>query len=406
MNLNSFYTDYAFNPEDFQVLEQIYKNVAENILEYLTPLKDNRVAKHIENFRIIPMHFINIKNAQYDISSFLTPDQVNTFNESELSEQMQTLREHGKYVTLVASRLALNSQEYEGDVIGPEFNESNNKIIDFRIWDPSNNDYQLINGIDYYYENNRIYFLGEYADATSSAGKVLRLTDIAVDFDTTRDMLGQNLNLEYLESEIPKVEFNDFVKTFTVAAVKGARLKDVREALNEIESIDDDIEIFDRMTKDPENAKMWSNTKYGLSPFDFVVYFPANLDYYRISLICQYLHKVRHKYTNFQTIAYDKSEEAYQREFARDAHFDYIWARDESGYVLYPTDILFRLNDVESLLNSTNKLVMPRTSQEEWGDNIACGEEYSLVPQGDSWNDIIIARNSGSEDVAVSSDNN
>lgn len=372
MDLNNFYQDYAFNPDDFKLLSEIYSGIASDLMKYMIPLQDNRIARYIEDFRIVPTQYIDISSAQYDIESVLSGEELEAYYHAELKDKIQILRDNQKYIRIVADRQLIPPSMTEGNPIDESISETNNTIVNFNLVDPDQDNKPLIAGIHYVFEDNRLYMIGDYAlpfdDARSpfyegykGRSSVLKMSDIAVDFDTVSDILGKNLELDYQPTKIPKVEFNDFVRELTLAAIKGFQLSDVRDGLNQLESITGKVEIFDRKTEDPVRAAMWENQNYRFSPFDFVVYFPEDLDYYRVSLLSQYLHKVRHKYTSFQTVAYGHFEEAYNVDRDGDhVWFDHLWINDAEEYLLYMLESnYFILNSKQHLLYDGDALLLP-----------------------------------------------
>lgn len=312
-DINNFYEDYAFNPEDFENLVNMYRGVIKNISDYISPLQDNRIARYIEDFRIIPTQYIDTKEGTYDPEVIFTSDELKVWNDIHTStfEKVELLRNRLKFITLTANRQLL--QREQSDKYTEEFSTSvakinNGEIVDFILKDPFDGDRTLSAGLDYYYSNNQLFMLGDYADP-SRENTILKMTDIAVNFETVDDILGKNLNLPFKNEFISKIEFNDFVRILTLSAIKGFKLNSVLDGVNELPLIGDLVQVFDKFTDDPEKAELWDNVSNGLGMFDFVIMYPLTLDTYRISLIHEYLDAVRHVFTNSQVIGYDFYED-------------------------------------------------------------------------------------------------
>ena len=341
MDLNNFYEDYAFNPDDFELVEGMYRKVVQAIIDYIYPLQDNRIARHIEDYRIVPIQYIDISEASYTLSSLLTSEQLKSWDSMEMEEKVQILKESGRYIQLTADRKLFNSDPVN-DIIEEPIDESANQIIDFELWETDEKGYQLVSGIDYYYRDNQLFFFGKFASPNLER-TMLKMTNIAIDFNTVDDILGENLNLTYLPEKTPKIEFNDFVRVLTLAASRGFVLKDVESGINELPSIQSDIEIFDKNVSDPEKAAMWENGELELGPFDFVVYFPAELDYYRVSLICEFLDKTRYLSSHYHSISYDNQIEEYSLNVTGDDLWDDITYIEDDPYGEF-SDTNFYLN--------------------------------------------------------------
>lgn len=341
MDLNNFYEDYAFNPDDFELVEGMYRKVVQPIIDYIYPLQDNRIARYIEDYRIVPIQYIDISEASYTLSSLLTSEQLKSWDSMEMEEKVQILKENGRYIQLTADRQLFNSDPVN-DIIEEPIDESANQIIDFELWETDEKGYQLVSGIDYYCRDNQLFFFDKFASPNLER-TILKMTSIAIDFNTVDDILGENLNLTYLPEEIPKIEFNDFVRVLTLAALRGFVLKDVESGINELPSIQNDIEIFDKNVSDPEKAAMWKNGELELGPFDFVVYFPAELDYYRVSLICEFLDKIRYLSSHYHSISYDNQIEEYSLNVTGDELWDDITYIEDDPYGEF-SDTNFYLN--------------------------------------------------------------
>lgn len=358
MELSNFYSDYAFNPEDFELVEGMYRKVVQAVADYLFPLQDNRIVRYIEDYRIVPVQYLDISGASYSPQTLLTSEQLKAWPSMEIEEKVQILKENGRYIQLVADR-QLSRITPINNVIEESIDESHNKIIDFTLWDPDEDGYKLVYGIDYYYADNQIFFFGEYA-APLRNRVILKMTNVAIDFNTVNDIIGKNLELTFAPDKIPKIEFNDFVRTLTLAAAKGFVLKDLESGINELYAIKDYVEIFDKNVADPEKAAMWKDGTLDLGPFDFAVYFPADLDYYRISLICEFLDKVRYSSSHYQAISYDEQIEEYNRNVTGDELWDEIsYDQDtvDTYGVLEFEDINFYLNDEDKKTNRANALL-------------------------------------------------
>ena len=93
-DINNFYEDYAFNPEDFENLVDMYRGVIKNISDYISPLQDNRIARYIEDFRIIPTQYIDTKEGTYDPEVIFTSDELKVWNDIHTStfEKVELLR--------------------------------------------------------------------------------------------------------------------------------------------------------------------------------------------------------------------------------------------------------------------------------------------------------------------------
>lgn len=311
MDLSNFYDDYAFTPEDFDVLEGMYKGIVKNICDYMTPLQDNRIARYIEDYRFIPLQYLNTSEGAYDIYNIFTSEEIKVWNDKNMSmrDRVEMLRNRGRYISVVAERNLLLSMQGDETLGGIEEDVSayaevnNGKIINFTLKDPDKNDFILSPGVDYYYADNQLFLFGEYADTNRTTP--LKMTDIAIDFNTVDDILGKNLELSFRQDLMPKVEFNDFVRVLTLSALKGFKINGAMGGVGELPSISEYVTIFDRFTDDPDKAEMWNETEFGLGPFDFVIMFPLILDSYRVSLIGEYIDKIRHVFTNYQILGYD-----------------------------------------------------------------------------------------------------
>lgn len=396
MDLSNFYDDYAFNIDEFKKMVDIYGNTVANLLTYLYPLQDNRIIKRIEDFRHVPIQYIDISSALYDITTILSEDELRSFYDKELPEKIEILRQNGKYIQLIADRQLVPTEQFEGDAPIKVLDESGNKIVNFRLIDTQKN-YELVAGIDYYYQNNQLFMLGDYADINLQ-NTMLKMADIAIDFDTVRDLLQSNLELPYHEDEMSKIEFNDFVKTLTLAAIKGFKLDEVNYNLNLLDLANNGIEVFDKTTPDAKKAEMWNSQKYGLGPFDYVIYYPVDFDAYKVSLISKYLSKTQHKYTHYHAMPFDRSLEAYiypeaetRKEFIyeKSGEEDYQDGRLLKGLLI--TDTADRWLDspgavlLPNSFNSESRLPLEEDSYDKihWL-TFMLGDEESLLASSDS----------------------
>lgn len=400
MELSNFYQDYSFTPEDFDELQKIYDGVGRDILTYLAPLPDNRDTLWMENARYVPAQFIDIRPAQYDIDTLFTPDDAAVYRAlTSVEDRVDMLHRAGACIQLVADRgfRPIDSTRLiSANTINSDLERF--QVVNLRLWDADENGYEMIPGKDYYIKNNYLYLFDSYAAPTQNE-RILKMTEICVDMQTVEDILGDNLNLSYQADKISKAEYNEFVRTLTYHAIQGFLQSSVITSLSSLLSIVDKVQVFDKMTTNPYRAAMWQNSDYDLGPFDFVVYFPATLDYYRVSLLATYLLNVRHQYANYQSISYQSDAEIYNRLASSDESWDIIYFDnkevDEYG-VIYVQDTRFVLSgtygapkptgqqpiikkfasNIARLGDATPKIVLPIPSDEDFWDTLT---EYQFT---------------------------
>lgn len=306
MKLTNFYKDYVFNPDDFDEIKNMLSATTEKINEYLLQLNDLRIGGELEDFRIMPVQYINITPALYDTGAVFDSEELRVWNNgsTSLSEKLDMLYSKGKYIRLVADRGFANDAAEE------------HKVIDFKLYDPLGR--RMVHNIDYVYKNNILYIL-DYSDWDTRNGVFFKMTDVAIDLNTVDDVLGKNLKLSYDQSKISKSEFNKIVRKLTVSAVKGSLVSAIKESVAQLDdSGSDSVLVVDKMTTDKELGTLWQNIfanrdseagleirSGSLSPFDFLIYYPIYFGDYKVKLLKEYLDKVKHAYTSYAEFAYE-----------------------------------------------------------------------------------------------------
>ena len=376
MDFNNFYEDYAFKPEDFEVLDGMYRGVVKTICNYIAPLQDNRIARFIEDYRFIPTQYINIKDGLYEPYNIFTSEELIVWNNpsTSIKEKAEMLRNRGKFITLTTERnllqgIASSGTEEDGDTTGI----NDGKVIDFQLTDPEKGNILLSAGVDYYYADNQLFLFGDYA--ATDRNPILKMTDVAIDFNTVNDILGKNLELSYRQDLISKVEFNDFVRILTLSALKGFKINGAMDGISELASVSEYVTIFDKFTNDPEKAEMWNETEFGLGPFDFVIMYPLILDAYRISLIGEYIDKIRHVFTNYQVLGYDFYED---EKYAVSNNFDEL--TEDVIYRDWESDSDTKKYDVESYLSENASDTLGSMDEVDDSDEDTRTEEYQDEP--------------------------
>lgn len=322
MELTNFYKDYVFNPDDFDEIQDMLNATVEKINQYLVQLNDLRIGGELEDFRIMPVQYVNIMPALYDTGVIFDSEELRVWNnpETTLSAKTEMLYSKGKYIRFTADRGFLNDAA------------ADNKIIDFKLYDP--NGRRLVYNVDYVFKNNLLY-LFDYSSWDPRNGVHFKLTDIAIDFNTVDDMLGKNLCLSYDQEKISKSEFNKIVRKLTLSATKGSEVAAIKNSILELgDSEDDTVRVVDKATADPELAALWrdifanKDAEAGLeihsgtlSPFDFLIYYPVYFSDYKVKLLKEYLDKVKHAYTNYSEFAY---EPTYTEEYLKNIAYDWF----------------------------------------------------------------------------------
>ena len=300
--MTNFYEDFAFSPEDFEQVSSILNNTAGKLMEYILPLNDLRVSRHLEDFRIVPVQYFDISSALYNIGTIFDSEELKVWDSCNKSEKVDMLHNKGKYIRFVADR---GFPAESGDI--PEQYD----IINFKLYDPDGN--RLVHNTDYIYKNNCLYLL-DYATWDIRNGKHFKMIDAAIDFDTTKDMLGQNLELTHRPTKMSKSEFNEIMRALTMSMIKGGTMNGVANGLSELNNgSSDGIKIIDKLQNNEEISDKWARLpgESDYSPFDFVIYYPASFSEYKVELLKTYLNKVKHSYTKYTELAYDSHEEKY-----------------------------------------------------------------------------------------------
>lgn len=322
MELTNFYKDYVFNPDDFDEIQDMLNATVEKINRYLVQLNDLRINGELEDFRIMPVQYIDITPALYDAGAIFDSEELREWNKpnKSLLSKTEMLYSKGKYIRFTADRGNANDKA------------SDNKIVDFKLYDP--NGRRLVYNIDYIFKNNLLYLL-DYSSWDAKNGVYFKLTDIAIDFNTVDDMLGKNLNLSYDQEKISKSEFNKIVRKLTLAAIKGSEVSAIKNSILELDDSGEDVvKVVDKTTTDPKLAALWHDifaneeSEAGLeirsetlSPFDFLIYYPIYFSDYKVKLLKEYLNKVKHAYTNYSEFAY---EPTYQERYDAKILFDWF----------------------------------------------------------------------------------
>lgn len=307
--MTNFYEDYAFSPEDFKHVSFILNETMGKLMEYILPLNDLRVSKHLEDFRIIPVQYFDISSALYDVGTIFDSEELRAWESSNKENKINMLHNKGKYIRFVADR---GFPDESGDI--PEKYD----VINFKLYDPSGN--RLVHNTDYVYKNNCLYLL-DYANWDIRNGKHFKMIDVAVDFNTTEDMLGKNLELKHRPTKMSKSEFNEIMRVLTISMLKGGTMGGVTDGLSELNNgSSDGVKIIDKLENTDDVMNKWSKLpdKNDYSPFDFAIYYPAYFSEYKVELLKTYLDKVKHAYTKYTELAYDSHEEDYNGLLADD----------------------------------------------------------------------------------------
>lgn len=323
MKLTNFYEDYTFNPSDFDEVYGMLSATAEKINEYLVQLNDLRISGELEDFRIMPVQYINITPALYDTGAIFDSEELRIWNNPDTSLSIKTnmLYSKGKYIRLVANRGFANDESED------------HKIIDFKLYDPLGK--RMVHNVDYVYKNNILYIL-DYFDWDTRNGVFFKMTDVAIDLNTVNDMLGENLKLSYDQEKISKAEFNKIVRKLTLSAIKGSVVSAMTDSIAELDDSNSGaVRVVDKATTDQNLAGMWrdiftdkdneagAEIRSGtLSPFDFLIYYPIYFSEYKVKLLKEYLDKVRHAYTNYSEFAY---EPAHLEEYMSSTKISFNW---------------------------------------------------------------------------------
>lgn len=307
--MTNFYEDYSFSPEDFEIISNLLGETMQNLMDYITPLNDLRINRQLEDFRIIPVQYLDISSALYDVGGIFNSEELKAWETADKNSKVDMLNSKGKYIRLVADR---GFPSESGDM--PEQYD----IINFRLYDP--NGVRLVHNTDYIYKNNCIYLL-DYASWDIRNGQYFKLEDIAIDFNTTTDMLGKNLELKHRPTKMSKSEFNEIMRILTIAMLKGGTVAGAMDGLTELNNgSSDGIKIVDKLRDTYSVKSKWKKLPgpNDYSPFDFVIYYPAYFSEYKVELLKCYFDKVKHAYTKYTELAYDYHEEIYNGLLADD----------------------------------------------------------------------------------------
>lgn len=299
---DAFYDKFRYNRYDFENVFGMQRKLCEKLRQETSSIEDNLYLPSTETYRIIPIRFINIKDAQYDINGaypdigsekaeMLTNRLSGEGKEQSLlnSDLVSWLDKMGYYIQFSSARV--------GDT------EDNYKIESFELFD--NYEKLLAPGVDYIFDNNKLYLFGEYASDKKYSEAPFTLRNIAVNLQIFEKSVAKNLNIKKTD-RVPKSIFADCVKTLTKYTLKASQIKALKDSAKEI--FKHNVIIGDMNTNDDEIAKVYRENPM-LTPYDFVVYADENIDQNLISIYNQYLKKAKFCETNFFTLLHGDFEE-------------------------------------------------------------------------------------------------
>ena len=340
---DAFYDKFRYDRYDFENMFNTYKRICDKLQKQVTAVEDNLYLSSTETYRIIPLQYVNIEDAQYNVENAYTEigsDKAaklrlrlsgkgvkNTLDNSDLISYLDKM---GYYIKFTGQRLDGEPE--------PEY-----KIESFELFD--NFGKLLSPGVDYFFDNNKLYLFGEYAYDKKYTQGAFTLKNIAISIGIFENSISQNLDIKKTD-RVPKSIFTETVKRLTLYALKASKIGALNSSAKEV--FGQNIEVADMYSTNQDIISIYKNNKY-LTPYDFVVYADESIDRDFISIYNQYLKKAKFCETNFITMLHgDFTEDALDYEDMLTSDADEIltenYAQIESKGEYILTNTLFQHN--------------------------------------------------------------
>jgi hypothetical protein len=340
-DLTNFYNDFAYQSEQFQTVLGVYQDLVNSAGDLVEQVKNNTVIGKTETYRIYPVQRINADATLYSLQTLLEDPRVaNKIGLVSLSMferinkwQNDEISVADKVSALDTVKIYLELNAYR-DFLG----EASSRIVDFELYDDS--EQRLIQGVDYVFQNNKIYIFGDYA--ASSSPFYLTLKNIAVDYGTPQALLGDRIGMSYDDKLTPN-EYNEISQMLMLAALGGPTIKNIKYAVQQVTGFGE-AEIFDKYTRNKLYQAMWK--RYSMSPFDFVILFPeeytADID--RLAILIKYLKMIKPAYTSFIVVLQAIYNDVYNKYMRLSDEYDRGIIRETPWEEIY--DFALKVSDV------------------------------------------------------------
>lgn len=286
-----------------------------------------------------------------------------------------------------------------------EMLNENAQIIGFELYDDKGK--ILIEGSDYIFLNNRLYLLGEYADASlHPAEKMFELRNIAIDFETVKNKIGNNLDIQYT-GELSKTEFCERVKQYTLHALLGPKISALLSASSPDNENSGNIYFYDSINATKEIGEFMKN--HNLTPYDFVISSGEDIDSRKLKLLFGYVEMIKPPETNFVLYCTGEHEEAYGEisdvlggEYT-DIHNEDYANQQITGEILNLNENLEVTNTLSYVTYHTQGSSRSETIQDELLPYQEVLSDILYVKQGDEWVEFSIIYNGEEESLEVKS---
>ncbi|MEG0728112.1 MAG: hypothetical protein RR420_00680 [Anaerovoracaceae bacterium] len=315
MKINDFYKEHASNPEEFQAIISAIEELGELIEDRTAQVISNQTYQNIETYITVPFQQADISDATYDIENVLSLDSVKTllgtsqdtvqasmekWNTSISDDKKaQALEIYGKFIRVTSSK----------NIAADGYSDSRISIVSMDLYDSKG--VQLVEGIDYFYKDDTIYLLGDYATKTTGVKNMI-IKNMYLDANVPYRLIGKDIGLEYVDG-FTKDEYRDIAVSFTQGVYGGPTLKNMNKSFGTL-TYDGGFSVHDRRTKDEVKKGFWDRFKLipqnKLGVFDFIISLSMNAYYdsEKMNVIRNYLKKTKPCYTKF-TISPDMTVE-------------------------------------------------------------------------------------------------
>ncbi len=277
------------------------------------------------------------------------------------------------------------------------------QIIGFELYDDRGR--ILIEGSDYAFLNNRLYLLGEYADALlHPADTMLELRNIAIDFETVKSKIGNNLDMQYT-GELSKTEFCEHVKQYTLHALLGPKISALLSALSFNSEDNENIHLYDFVNATKEIREFMNS--HNLTPYDFVISSSEGIDSRKLKPLFRYVDMVKPPETNYVFYCTGEYEEVYG-EISDMLGGEYLDIYDEdyanqqiTGEILNLNENLEVTNTLSYVTYHTQGSSRSETIQDELLPYQEMLNDILYVKQGDEWVEFSIVYNGKEEFLEI-----
>lgn len=304
----SFYEEYSDGKQDFNVIYSIYDAVYNALSVYITHVSNNIMIRKTETFRKIPIQIMDVSSIRYQLATLLSiPSVIDLLSIGSYSLSSRITMWNSGSITLPQKISALDISGYYTTLYANRGiqGEENTYVIDFKLFNSSETIMYYRNS-DYVFQNNKLYLIGSIA--VPSKDKDIVMKDIYVDMLTPESLLGSRIGIDYSDA-MTKNEYTELMSMLTMASLKGPVIKNLQSEIQSIKEFSQSS-FYDLYSYDSSKKHLWTSLNSTLTPFDFIVSFPASyletID--KLNVLIRYLNIVKPSFSRLNALLTTEAE--------------------------------------------------------------------------------------------------